>query len=110
MECDKNPVDSQQRVNSSFPLKEVTISGLFKKLQEVNVAKATGHHNIQNKQAPFISKLIADLSIFRLLQILFQMIGKLQRSFPFLNQVNVMVQLTLERFLSYQLLPEFLND
>ena len=114
MECDKNPVDSQQRVNSSFPLKEVTISGLFKKLQEVNVAKATGHHNIQNKilkiAAPFISKLIADLSIFRLLQILFQMIGKLQRSFPFLNQVNVMVQLTLERFLSYQLLPGFLND
>ena len=38
---DVNPVDSQQRVNSSFELKEVTISDVFKKLQEVNVAKAT---------------------------------------------------------------------
>ena len=39
VECDVNPVDSQKRVNSTFELKEVTISGVFKKLQEVNVAK-----------------------------------------------------------------------
>ncbi|CAH3148160.1 unnamed protein product [Porites lobata] len=42
VDCDVNPADSQQRVNSSFELKEVTISDVFKKLQEVNVAKATG--------------------------------------------------------------------
>ena len=49
VDCNVNPADSQQRVNSSFELKEVTISDVFKKLQEVNVAKATGHDNIPNK-------------------------------------------------------------
>ena len=65
MECDVNPVDSQKRVNSTFELKEVTIPGVFKKLQEVNVAKATGYDNIPNKilkiAAPVISKSSADL-------------------------------------------------
>ena len=59
VDCDVNPADSQQRVNSSFELKEVTISDVFKKLQEVNVARATGHDNIPNKilkiAAPVIS-------------------------------------------------------
>ena len=41
VECDVNTVDSQKCVNSTFELKEVTIPGVFKKLQEVNVAKAT---------------------------------------------------------------------
>ena len=36
MDCNVNPADSQQGVNSSFELKEVTISDVFKKLQEVN--------------------------------------------------------------------------
>ena len=49
VDCDVNPADSQQRVNFSFELKEVPISDVFKKLQEVNVAKATGHDNILNK-------------------------------------------------------------
>ena len=31
VDCDVNPADSQQRVNSSFELKEVTISDVFKK-------------------------------------------------------------------------------
>ena len=61
MDC----ADSQQGVNSSFELKEVTISDVFKKLQEVNVAKATGHDNIPNKilkiAAPVISLSLADL-------------------------------------------------
>ena len=65
VECDVKPVDSQQRVNSLFHLKEVTISDVFKKLREVNVAKDTGHDNIRNKilkiAAPVISKLLADL-------------------------------------------------
>ena len=43
VECGVNPVDSQKRVNSKFELKEVTTSDVIKKLQEVNVAKATGH-------------------------------------------------------------------
>ena len=58
VDCDVNPADSQQRVNSSFELKKVTISDVFK-LQEVNVAKATDHDNIPNKilkiAAPVIS-------------------------------------------------------
>ena len=49
VDCDVNPADSQQHVNSSFELKEVMISDVFKKPQEVNVAKATGHDNIPNK-------------------------------------------------------------
>ena len=65
VDCDVNPADSQQRVNSSFELKEVTISDVFKKLQEVNVARATGHDNIPNKilkiAAPVISLSLADL-------------------------------------------------
>ena len=65
VECDINPVDSQKRVNSTFELKEATIPGVFKKLQEVNVAKATGYDNIPNKilkiAAPVISKSSADL-------------------------------------------------
>ena len=65
VECDVNSVDSQQRVNSTFELKEVTTSDVIKKLQEVNVAKATGHDNISNKvlkiAAPVISKSLADL-------------------------------------------------
>ena len=65
VDCDVNPADSQQRVNSSFELKEVTISDVFKKLQEANVAKATGHDNIPNKiskiVAPVISISLADL-------------------------------------------------
>ena len=65
VDCDVNPADSQQRVNSSFELKEVTISDVFKKLQDVNVAKATGHDNIPNKiskiVAPVISISLADL-------------------------------------------------
>ena len=65
VDCDANPADSQQRVNSSFELKEVTISDVFKKLQGVNVAKATGHDNIPNKilkiAAPVISLSLADL-------------------------------------------------
>ena len=65
VDCDVNPVDSQQHVNSSFKLKEVMISDVFKKLQEVNVAKATGHDSIPNKilkiAAPVISKSLADL-------------------------------------------------
>ena len=65
VDCDVNPADSQQRVNSSFELKEVTISDVFKKLQEVNVAKATGHDNIPYKilkiAAPVISLSLADL-------------------------------------------------
>ena len=65
MDCDVNPADSQQRVNSSFELKEVTISDVFKKLQEVNVAKATGHDSIPNKilkiAALVISISLADL-------------------------------------------------
>ena len=65
VDCDVNPADSQQRVNSSFELKEVRISDVFKKLQEVNVAKATGHDNIPNKilkiVAPVISLSLADL-------------------------------------------------
>ena len=60
-----NLADSQQCFNSSFELKEVTISDVFKKLQEVNVAKATGHDNIPNKilkiAAPVISLSLADL-------------------------------------------------
>ena len=65
VDCDVNPVDSQQHVNSSFELKEVMISDVFKKLQEVNVAKATSHDSIPNKilkiAAPVISKSLADL-------------------------------------------------
>ena len=65
VECDINPVDSQKRVNSTFEVKEVTIPGVFKKLQEGNVAKATGYDNIPNKilkiAAPVISKSSADL-------------------------------------------------
>ena len=65
MDCDVNPADSQQRVNSSFELKKVTISDVFKKLQEVNVAKASGYDNIPNKilkiAAPVISISLADL-------------------------------------------------
>ena len=65
MECDVNPVDSQQRVNSTFELKKSTIYDVFKKLQEVNVAKATGHDIIPNKilkiASPVISKPLADL-------------------------------------------------
>ena len=65
VECDLNSVDSQQRVNSTFELKEVTTSDAFKKLQEVNVAKATGHNNIPNKilkiAAPVISESLADI-------------------------------------------------
>ena len=65
VDCDVNPADSQRRVNSSFELKEVTISDVFKKLQEVNVAKATGHDNIPKKilkiAAPVISLSLADL-------------------------------------------------
>ena len=66
VECDVNPVDSLKCVNSTFELKEVTIPGVFKKLQEVNVAKATGYDlNIPNKilkiAAPVISKSSADL-------------------------------------------------
>ena len=80
---------------------------MFKKLQEVNVAKATGNDNIPNKilkiAAPVISVSLADLSNLSITTILFQMIGKLQRSFRYLNQVNVMIQITLDRFLSYQL-------
>ena len=61
VDCDVNPADSQQRVE----LKEVTISDVFKKLQEVNVAKATGHDNIPNKilkiAAPVISISLAGL-------------------------------------------------
>ena len=49
VECDVNSVDSQQRVKSTFGRNEVTTSDLIKKLQEVNVAKATGHDNIPNK-------------------------------------------------------------
>ena len=87
---------------------------MFKKLQEVNVAKATGNDNIPNKilkiAAPVISVSLADLFNLSITTILFQMIGKLQRSFRYLNQVNVMIQITLDRSLSYQLQPEFLND
>ena len=36
VDCDVNPGDSQQRVNCSFELNEVTIPDVFKKLQEVN--------------------------------------------------------------------------
>ena len=65
VECDVNLVDSQQCVNSTFELKEVTTSAVFKKLQEVNVAKATGHDNIPNKilkiAAPVISESLANL-------------------------------------------------
>ena len=65
VECDVNPVDSQKRVNSTFELKEVTTSDVIKKLQEGNVAKATGHDNISNKvlkiAAPVISESLADL-------------------------------------------------
>ena len=65
VECDVNPVDSRKCVNSTFELKEVTIPGVFKELQEVNVAKATGYDNIPNKilkiTAPVISKSSADL-------------------------------------------------
>ena len=108
MDCDVNPADSQQHVNFSFELKEVTISDVFKKLQEVNVARATGHDNIPNKilkiAAPVISLSLADLfNLSITTKILFQMIGKLQRSFHYLNQVNEMIQITLDRFLSYQL-------
>ena len=39
VDCDVNPAGSQQCVNSSFELKEVTIADVFKKLQGVNVAK-----------------------------------------------------------------------
>ena len=80
---------------------------MFKKLQEVNVAKATGNDNIPNKilkiAAPVISVSLADLFNLSITTILFQMIGKLQRSFRYLNKVNVMIQITLDRFLSYQL-------
>ena len=80
---------------------------MFKKLQEVNVAKATGNDNIPNKilkiAAPVISVSLADLFNLSITTILFQMIGKLQRSFRYLNQVNVMIQITLDRSLSYQL-------
>ena len=65
VDCNVNPADSQQRVTSSFELKEVTISDVFKKLQEVSVAKATDHDNIPNKilkiAAPVISISLADL-------------------------------------------------
>ena len=65
VDCGVNPVDSQQHVNSSFELKEAMISDVFKKLQEVNVAKATGHDSIPDKilkiAAPVISKSLADL-------------------------------------------------
>ena len=56
------------------------------------MVKATGHDNIPNK----ILKIAAPV-------ILFQLIEKLQRSFRYLNQVNVMIQMTSDRFLSYQL-------
>ena len=39
VDCDVNPAGSQQRVNCSFELTEVTIADVFKKLQGVNVAK-----------------------------------------------------------------------
>ena len=39
VDCDVNPADSQQRVNCSFELKEVTISDVFKKLQKVNIIR-----------------------------------------------------------------------
>ena len=65
VECDVNSVDSQQRVKSTFGRNEVTTSDLIKKLQEVNVAKATGHDNIPNKiskiAAPVISESLANL-------------------------------------------------
>ena len=65
VECDLNSVDSQQRVNSTFELKEVTTSDVFKKLQEANVAKATGHDNIPNKilkiAAPVTFESLANL-------------------------------------------------
>ena len=78
---------------------------MFKKLQAVNVAKATGNDNIPNKilkiAAPVISVSLADLFNLSITTILFQMIGKLQRSFRYLNQVNVMIQITLDRFMPY---------
>ena len=107
VDCDVNPADSQQRVNSSFELKEVTISDVFKKLQEVNVAKATGHDNIPNKisklVAPVISISLADLFNLSIITNTFPHDRKVAKVFPLFNQVNVMIQITLDRFLSYQL-------
>ena len=84
VDCDVNLADSQQRVNSSFELKEVTISDVFKKLQEVNVAKATGHDNIPNKilkiAAPVIS--LADLSSLSITTNTFPDDWKVAKVFP----------------------------
>ena len=84
VDCDVNPAEAQQRVNSSFELKEVTISDVFKKLQEVNVAKATGHDNIPNKilkiAAPVIS--LADLSSLSITTNTFPDDWKVAKVFP----------------------------
>ena len=86
VDCDVNPADSQQRVNSSFELKEVTISDVFKKLQEVNVAKATGHDNIPNKisklVAPVISISLADLFNLSIITNTFPHDWKVAKVFP----------------------------
>ena len=85
VDCDVNPVDSQH-VNSSFELKEVMISDVFKKLQEVNVAKATGHDSIPNKilkiAAPVISKSLADLFNFSITTNTFPDDWKVSKVFP----------------------------
>ena len=90
--------------NSSFELKEITISDVFKKLPKVNVANATGHDNFPNKivkiASPVLSKSLAALFTLSITISTFQMIGKLQRCFRFLNQINVMIQITLDRLLS----------
>ena len=67
VECDVNSVDSQQRVNSTFELKEVTTSD--KKVREVNVAKATGHDNIPNKILKIAARVISEslANLFNLL-------------------------------------------
>ena len=115
VECAVKPIDSQQRVNSLFHLKEVTISDVFKKLREVNFAKATGHDNIPNKilkiAAPVISKSLADLFNLSITTNTFPDDWKVAKVFPLFksgerNDPNNFTG----RFLCCQLLPEFLND
>ena len=71
-------------------------------MQEVNVTKATGHGNIPNKilkiAAPVISISLAGLFNLSITTNTFPDDWKVAKVFRYLNQVNVMIQITLDDF------------